>query len=123
MDISSKIHELKQDILSFGEVISHTENPADVDLHNACNLFSQHITYQLQVIHDGKSFLDSPVEMQNTTAQLSKLSELLAPKSDLTQPGLFRTGQQNFDLSSENHWPEKLLEFCSQLQSLGIKAA
>lgn len=109
MDTANKLHELQQDILNFGDVINHTENPANIDFLNACDLFSQHVNYQLKNITSGLCLKDIRSEMQQTTSQLFALNELITPTT--------------IDIDSNNQWPEKLLDFCDQLQSLKSSAA
>ncbi len=109
MDIANKLQELTQEILSFGEVISFTENPSDTDFRNACDLFSQHLSYQLKIISSNVLFQDIRPEMQKTTDKLCQLSELIAPSD---------SGSEETFL-----WPGKLLDFCSQIQTLKSIAA
>jgi len=109
MDISNKLHELQQEILNFGEVVTQTENPADLDFRNACYLFSQHLSFELKSINSSIHLKDIRPEMQQTTAQLFELSKLITP--DATN-------------NNDNYmWPDKLLNFCSQLQTLKNVAA
>jgi len=109
MDLLNKLHNLQLEILSFGDVVSQTKNPADTDFLNACELFSQHLSYQLKTINSSICLQDIRPEMQQTTAQLSQLSELITPEHAGNEDGY--------------QWPSKLLDFCNQLQSLKSFAA
>ncbi|VAW61971.1 hypothetical protein MNBD_GAMMA09-892 [hydrothermal vent metagenome] len=109
MDIANKLQELTQEILSFADVISFTKNPSDMDFRNACDLFSQHLSYQLKTINSNVLFQDIRPEMQQTTEKLCQLSELIAPShSDNEETFL---------------WSGKLLDFCNQTQTLKNIAA
>ncbi len=108
MDILNKLHNLQQEILSFGDVVNQTKNPADTDFLNACELFSQHLSYQLKTINSSICLQDIRPEMEQTTAQLCELSELITPDSAS---------------NSNQQWPGKLLNFCDRLQSLKREAA
>ncbi len=109
MDTTNKLHTLQQDILDFGDVINHTKNPGNMDFINACDLFSQHINHQLKNITSSLCMKDIRSEMQETTSQLYALNELITPTK--------------VDDYSGTQWPEKLLHFCKQLQSLKNTAA
>ena len=108
MDISNKLRELTEDTLNFGDVIKHSEDPSDLNFREACELFSQHLGYQLEIISSKIRFQDIRPEMRLTNAQLCILNELITPDS---QPG-----QTN---SSHSHdWANNVLGFFDQLQTL-----
>ena len=109
MNITNKLHELQQEILSFGEIVSHTENPTDSDFRNACDLFSQHLNYELSAINTNIQPNDIRHETQQSTAQLFELNELITP---------VKTGD-----NADYQWSGKLLNFCAQLQTLKSIAA
>ncbi|VAW58837.1 hypothetical protein MNBD_GAMMA08-1287 [hydrothermal vent metagenome] len=109
MDTLNKLQELQQEILNFGDVVSHTENPADIDFRNACSLFSQYLSSELSAINAQIRLKDIRPEMQQTTTQLCELSELITPDAS--------------ESSANYSWPEKLLNFCSQLHTLKSIAA
>jgi len=109
MNLLNKLHKLQLEILNFGDVVSQAENPDDVDFINACELFSQHLSYQLKVINSSVCLQDIRPEMQQTTAQLCQLSELITPAAS--------------DHNDNYQWPNKLLDFCSQLHTLKSAAA
>jgi len=109
MDITKKLQELQQEILSFGDIVSQTENPADMDFRNACDLFSQHLSYELKSINSSAHLRDIRPENQQTTAQLYELNELITP---------VKSGS-----SDDYQWSGKLLNFCAQLQTLKSIAA
>ena len=109
MDIKNQLHELTQETLNFGDIISSTENPVDADFRNACNLFSQHMDNQLQIINLGLTEQGSLSNVQSITQQLHALSSLIASNS--------------VGLSSSYLWSNNLVNFCSQLQQLKSNAA
>jgi len=109
MNITDKLNELQQEILSFGDVVNQTENLADMDFCNACNLFSQHLNFELESINSNVCLIkESPSEVHQTTAQLYQLSELITPA----------TSDDN-----THQWSDNLNNFCSQLQTLRCVAA
>ena len=118
MNIANKLQELTQEIQSFGDVISYTENPDDSDFRNACDLFSQYLHYQLQCIHSNIRFKHLREDMQQTTEQLTVLSELITP--DSTDKHVDNEQAEN---DESYQWSNKLLDFCNQLQTLKSKAA
>lgn len=109
MEITNKLQELQQEILSFGDIVSHTENPADIDFKHACDLFSQHLSYELKSIHATLRLEEIRPETQQTTAQLYQLNELITPVD---------SGDND-----DYQWSGKLLNFCAQLQALKSIAA
>jgi len=109
MDLTNKLHELKEDILNFGEVVNHAENPSDKDFRNACDLFSQYLSHQLKSINSNISLKKALPEIQQTTSQLCVLNELITPCAT--------------DNNDNGTWPNKLLNFCNQLQTLKNIAA
>ncbi len=109
MDILDKLQELRQEILDFGQVINYTQNPSDADLRNACELFSQHLNYQLETINSNIHFKNIQPEMQQTTAQLHQLSELITPDVD--------------DNNETHQWTNRLHTFCDQIETLKVIAA
>ena len=109
MNITNKLQELQEEILNFGDVVSHTDNPADMDFKNACDLFSQHLSFELKSIHASICLKDIRPETQQTTAQLFELNELITPVTS--------------DKNDDYQWSGKLLNFCAQLQTLKSIAA
>jgi len=109
MDIENRLHELTQEILNFGDIISSTENPANSDFRNACSLFGQYINNQLQIINSGLVEQSSLSNIQNITHQLHILSNLIISNS--------------LEISNTYHWSNNLVDFCSQLQLLKNNAA
>ncbi len=109
MDTVNKLHQLQNEILSFGNVVKQTKDSSDIDFCNACNLFSQYLNCQLKSISANLCMKDIRPEMQQTTAQLYQLNELITP--DITEN------------NDKFKWHNKLLSFCNQLQSLKCIAA
>lgn len=109
MDIENKLQELTEETLSFGEIISHSENPADIDFKDACHLFSQHLGYELDLISSDSHIQDIQPEVQMTNKQLCKLNELINP--------------QQIDNYLTYDWNTKVTDFFSQLQTLKKIAA
>lgn len=109
MDITHKLEELTQEILTFGNVINVTENSANVDFRHACSLFNQYLQHQLQIINSNVCFKDIRSDMQATCMQLSLLS-------DLTKP-------INANNKQDHQWSGKLLDYCHKVQTLKIAVA
>jgi len=109
MKLSNKLYSLQQEILNFGDIVNQTENPADTDFINACELFSQHLNYQLKLINSSVCLQDLRPEMQQTTTRLYQLSKLITPEIS--------------DNSEDHQWSNKLLDFCNQLHTLKNVAA
>ena len=115
MDISNTLYKLQQDVFNFSDVVFQTENPADKDFRNACSLFSRHIKYQLDKIdYDTHLKSESPATLQ-VMAQLCELTELITPDNTNVSDIVDSIGHYQ--------WPGKLLNFCSQIQTLKSKAA
>jgi len=109
MGIEDRLNELTRETLNFGDIISSTENPANADFRNACNLFSQYMEHQLQIINSGLVDQSSLTNIQNITHQLHVLSSLIASNS--------------LEISNTYRWSNNLVDFCSQLQLLRSNAA
>ena len=109
MDIANKIQELTEETLNFAEIISHSDNPASLDFRAACDLFSQHLSYELDMLNSNIQFQNTRPEIQHTGHQLCRLNELINPE------------QSDNPLTYD--WNSKLMEFFSQLQSLKNIAA
>lgn len=113
MDISNKLQELTKDTLNFGDVIRHSEDPSDLNFREACELFSQYLNYQLEIISSKIRFQDIRPEMRLTNAQLCKLNELITPD--------FQSSQTATDNSHD--WNSKVHGFYDQLKTLKKMAA
>jgi hypothetical protein len=109
MGIEDRLNELTRETLNFGDIISSTENPANADFRNACNLFSQYMEHQLQIINSSLVEQSSLTNIQNIIHQLHMLSNLIAPNS--------------LEISNTYRWSNNLVDFCSQLQLLKSHAA
>lgn len=109
MDAVNRLKELTLEIKDFGEIITYTDNPADTDLRIACELFSQHLSYQLLMVNSNLCFQDTTPDVQQTTRQLYELSELITP---------CKVKQNNIDQNELIQWPGKLLDFCHKLENL-----
>ena len=109
MDIATRLQELTDEIRNFGDVINFTDDPADGDFRNACDLFSQYLSSQLNSINSNMTFKDIRPEMQQTTAQLIELSELISPDHSASE--------------TNSQWSDKVIHFCHQAQSLKKIAA
>ena len=104
MGTVNQLQELTQEAFNFGDIISSTENADNSDFRNACNLFSQYMDNQLQIINSGLIEQGSLTNIQNTTQQLLILSNLISSNS--------------IDRTNTYHWSNNLVDFCSQLQQL-----
>lgn len=113
MDISNKLQELTEHTLSFGDVIRCSEDPSDSNFREACDLFSQYLAYQLEIISSKIRFQDIRPEMRLTNAQLCILNELITPD--------FQSNQS--DTANSHDWNTKVHGFYDQLQTLKKIAA
>lgn len=109
MDIEHKLLELARETISFGEIISHSENPAGIDFRDACHLFSQHLSHQLDIVSSHSQLQNIQPEIQQTNAQLCKLNNLINP--------------QQVDNYLTYDWNNQVVDFFSQLQTLKQIAA
>lgn len=109
MDVTVKLKELAEETLSFGEIISHSGNPADKDYREACHLFSQHLSHQLQIVGSYTRLQAIQPEMHKTNSQLNILNELINPQQI--------NSYINYD------WNAKVESFFSQLKALKKFAA
>lgn len=117
MDIANKLQELTEETLHFGDIISHSKNPSDMDFRDACNLFSQYLSYQLDIISSKIRFNDIRPEMRLTNAQLCLLNDLITPESNTSRISSRTNHDDSYD------WNSKVLNFFSQLQTLRKLAA
>ena len=107
MDTSNKLQELTQEVLDFSNVVNYTEDPTDTNFRQSCTLFSEYMSYQLAQINP--STTHSPSASQLTTSQLHQLNKLITPiDSDFEDP---------------SQWPDRLHNFCNNIQSLRHIAA
>ena len=66
MDIATRLQELTEEIRDFGNVIHYTDDPADGDFRNACDLFSQYLSNQLNSINSNITFKDIRTYIENS---------------------------------------------------------
>ena len=109
MNIANKLQELTAETISFGEVISHSKNPSDIDFRDACKLFSQHLSYQLNVISADIHPHNNQPEILAIKSQLNSLNKLIDPNQ----------ARDNI----ANDWNNNLVSFFSKLQKLRVQAA
>jgi len=109
MNIENRLNELTQETLNFADVINSTDNPANSDFRNACNLFSQYLDSQLQLINTSPIEHNSFTNVQNITSLLGKLSGLIAPN--------------HLTFNPTQNGPDTLVDFCKQLKLLKSYAA
>lgn len=109
MNIVNKLQELTTETINFGEVISHSKNPSDNDFRDACNLFSQHLSYQLKVINADTHQHNNQPEILEIKSQLNSLNNLIDPNQ----------ARDNV----ANDWNNNLVSFFSKLQKLRLQAA
>ena len=107
MNINNSLQALTQEVLDFSDVIGFVDDPIDADFRQACTLFSQHINNELNRISTNN--LHTRPDIQQTTSQLYQLNELITPADS--------------DYESLSQWPNKLHNFCDQIESLKHKAA
>jgi len=109
MNIANKLQELTAETINFGEVISHSNNPSDIDFRDACKLFSQHLSYQLRVINADIHQHNNQPEILEIKSQLNSLNKLIDPNQ----------AKDN----EANNWKNNLHRFFSKLQELRVQAA
>jgi len=68
---------LIQEIIDFSNLIAYNENPADRDLHNACCLFGDYLSGQLQAVRQGMIGPASNQSMRWSAQELNALRDLI----------------------------------------------
>lgn len=108
MDISSQLDTLTQEAQDFAYIIERN-SADDLDLLNACELFSNYLHNQL----DSVAIDNTSHKTHETTQRLYKLSELISPEinPEKKQP----LGGQN--------WKDRLSKYADQIKSLNQVAA
>jgi hypothetical protein len=77
-----ELNALIQEIVDFGDVISYSENPADPNFQNACDLFSQYLDWRFRELKERLDAEGLPSNSQWNSRDLETLNHLmLAPKS------------------------------------------
>jgi len=109
MKIHSQLNELTREALGFSDVIQFTDNPVDADFCNACRLFSDYLSYQLEMLDRQPGTSNASESTRSITDQLHKLSSLITP------------GQ--IDPDNTDLWTNRLDSYCRQLETLRQIAA
>ena len=79
----NNLDDLVKEINHFGEIISNTENPADIDAQNACMLFSNYLKSNFHEIKN-QAMLNKPAQL--TDEDISLLEQYIAdPHSQWSQ--------------------------------------
>lgn len=109
MDISGKLHKLSLEMREFAEVIRRTSNPYHAELIQACNLFSQYLNDELNVVSSNLRLQEHDEEIKLASLHMTHLCQLITPLSShhLPSPG----------------WKQQLQTYCEQTQSLKALAA
>lgn len=104
MDTLSQLDTLTREAQDFASIIEHN-SADDLDLQNACELFSHYLHNQLDTVTvDAAS-----QQARQTTQQLYKLSELIS-------------SEKKQQLDSQD-WQERLSKYADQIKSLNQVAA
>ena len=108
MDTLSQLDILAREARDFASIIEH--NPADdLDLQNACELFSNYLHNQLDIVA-----IDDASHMAHETSQrLYKLSELISPEIN----------PENKQSLDGQIWKDRLSKYADQIKSLNQVAA
>ena len=109
MKIHSQLNELTREALGFSDVIRFTDNPVDADFCNACRLFSDYLSHQLESLDRQLNASNASESTRSITDQLHKLSGLIAP--------------EQIDPDNTDLWANKLDSYCQQLETLRQIAA
>lgn len=103
-----KLDTLIQEIIDFGNVMSHAEDPADINYQNACNLFNDYLSWKFEELKEELKTQGSESEIQWTINELSKLCELIEQPEPSSAP--------------QAHWFHNLLQHCTDIQANKIAA-
>ena len=100
MSTVTQLHELTEEALNFGEVINFAENLNDSDFCNACALFSEYLTSQLNSLAPH----NQSEHTQLLINQLNQLGQLLAPS---------QSSEDQAWLSSLNNYQQQIVSLKS----------
>lgn len=109
MNIHTQLNELTREALGFSDVIRYTDNPVDADFCNACRLFSDYLSHQLESLDRQLNINNASESTLSITDQLHKLSSLITP--------------EQIDPDNTAPWASKLDTYCRQLETLRQIAA
>jgi hypothetical protein len=109
MNIHTQLNELTREALGFSDVIHFTDNPLDADFCNACRLFSDYLTHQLESLDCQLNLNKASESTRSITDQLHKLGSLIRP--------------EQIDPDNTAPWTSKLDSYCRQLETLRQVAA
>ncbi|HEY9200672.1 MAG TPA: hypothetical protein VIQ81_03655 [Gammaproteobacteria bacterium] len=109
MNIHTQLNELTQEALGFSDVIRYTDNPVDADFCNACRLFSDYLSHQLESLDRQLNINNASESTLSITDQLHKLNSLITP--------------EQIDPDNTAPWTSKLDSYCQQLETLRQIAA
>lgn len=97
-----ELNELIQEIVDFGNVIAYTDNPADPDFQNACDLFSQYLDHRFKELKNKLHEVGTDREINWTAKELAKLGDLITPPRRSAGPYI--------------QWTRNLFQHCEKLQ-------
>lgn len=109
MNIHTQLNELTREAFGFSDVIRFTDDPVDADFCNACRLFSDYLSHQLESLDCRIGANNASESTRSITDQLHKLSSLITP--------------EQIDPENTTPWTNKLDSYCRQLEALRQIAA
>ena len=104
-----KLDSLIQEIIDFGNVISYTNDPADINYQNACNLFNDYLSWKLDELKEDLKTQATASEIQWAINELSNLCHLIEKPEEST--------------TTQNNWFLNLFNHCTNLQQQNKIAA
>ena len=105
-----ELNALVQEIVDFGDVISYSENPADPNFQNACDLFSQYLDWKFTELKQQLTESDAlNSDPQWDNSDLEGLNKLIS--SPMRSAETYIT------------WTRELMQYCVNLQRNKLIAA
>ena len=101
--MNKEIDSLIQEMVNFGHIVAHADDPANSDFHNACQLFSGHVLGRLAEIKSSLILTDCENDEKWTESEISNLSNLIALPDSSSTPYI--------------QWSHNLSQYCEELQS------
>ncbi len=100
--MKNELNNLIQEIITFGDVIAFTDNPADADFQNACQLFSHYLKHRFSDIKSKSHVAACEEDIKWTENEITKLGNLISLPDSSTAPYI--------------QWTRHLFEYCEELQ-------
>ena len=107
--MKNELNDLIQEIVSFSNAISSTNNPGNSNFQNACELFSGYLDNHFAEIKSKPHFRDCKENTNWTCEEITKLSDLIY-------------SQENSS-ALYSQWIHDLSKYCEELQHNKIATA